>query len=305
MSDYGVLIVAYRRPKELSELIESLIPTGKSIYVYVDLDEKTSIENQEVIKVAEKFHKSAAIIRKVNLRNEGVGHAVPSAITWSLEYEENILVLEDDCELGAHALEYFDNSKKYISGKVVIVSGRSAWSEKYSNQLHHHLTLTNFALTNGFLISKDSWRVISRTLVDQRLEIRFVISAFKRPRNFLSLSYFYAACKLNSKIEMKAWDCFIVFEMLASNLHSLNPNYSAITTRGIDQVASNTKKNEWQTVEYVVKASEIKPSNQLNHSRKALLETNYEISKKIYKCNFRHLFSPMKAWVKIFIYRFL
>jgi hypothetical protein len=305
MSDYGVLIIAYRRPRALSELIERLIPTGKSIYVYVDLDEGSSIENQEAIKIAEKFHASASIICKINLRNAGVGQAVPSAIMWSLGYEENILVLEDDCEIGTHALEYFDNSKKYISEHVMLVSGRSAWPEKSARQLHNQLTLTNFALTNGFLISRDSWRVISRTLFDQRLEMRFIMSALKRPRNLIALCYFYAACKLNSMIEMKAWDCFIVFQMLTSNLYSCNPNHSAISTRGIDEVASNTKMIEWQTDEYIVIASQTKPSEELDYSRKSLLKTNFEISKNVYKCNYRHLLSPMKAWFKILIYKFL
>ncbi len=305
MSNFGVLIIAYRRPLSLSKLTERLIPTGRPIYVYVDHDENSSIENREVIEFAEKLHASGAIICKFNHRNAGVGQAVPCAIQWALGFEESILVLEDDCELGNHALEYFDKSRKYLSREVMIISGRSAWPDNFKHHLHNQLTFTNFALTNGFLISRDTWKIMSRTLYDQRLELRFLISVLRKPRNILALAYFYSACKVNSKIEMKAWDCFIVFEMLVSNLYSLNPNFSTITTRGIDHVASNTKGDERQVAEYVVKASEFKPSEKLNSHRRALLETNSQISRNIYKCKIQNLLSPVKAWLIIFKYKFL
>ena len=305
MTNYAILIVAYRRPNELVSLVESFRDTYKRIYVYVDYDENVSIENQEVIQIAKRLQITGVITCWINSENVGVGRAVPAAINWSLKTEDYILVLEDDCELGEHALNYFSNSQELISGKVALVSGRSAWSELENFPLDNHLSLTNLALTNGFLVSRQSWRRISRSLVHPKLGRRYLISILRKPRNILVLNYMYSACLVNSKISMKAWDCFIVFEMLASSYYSVNPNLSTISTRGIDHVASNTKIHHSESLEYVVRASRNKPSNRLDVSRNSIILTNRQISRNIYRVRIQNLFSPIKSWFKIFKYKFL
>ena len=305
MTNLAVLIVAYRRPKELLSLVESLSGTHKKIYVYVDYDENKSSENQEVLQIAKSLQIGGVITCWINSENVGVGRAVPSAIKWSLESEEYILVLEDDCELGEYALSYFSKSRDLISGKVAIVSGRSAWSELVNSPLHNRLTLTNLALTNGFLVSKQSWERISRSLAHPKLGRRYLISILSNPRNFLVLSYMYSACLVNTKISMKAWDCFIVFEMLVSSYYSVNPNLSTISTRGIDHVASNTKIHDSESLEYVVRASRDQPSNRLEMSRNSIILTNRQISRNIYRVKIQNSFSPIKSWLKIFKYNFL
>jgi hypothetical protein len=305
MTYLAVLIVAYRRPKELLNLVESLSGTHIKIYVYVDYDENNSSENQEVLQIAKSLQITGVITCWINSENVGVGRAVPSAIDWSLESEDYILVLEDDCELGEYALSYFLNSRHLISGKIAIVSGRSAWSELVNSPVLDCLTLTNLALTNGFLVSKQSWTRISRSLVHPKLGRRYLISILSNPRNFLVLSYMYSACLVNTKISMKAWDCFIVFEMLVSSYYSVNPNLSTISTRGIDHVASNTKIHDSKGLEYVVRASRGQPSTKIDMSRNSIILTNRQISRNIYGVKIQNLFSPIKSWLKIFKYKFL
>lgn len=305
MTYLAVLIVAYRRPKELLSLVESLSGSHKKIYVYVDYDENKSSENQEVLQIAKSLQITGVITCWINSENVGVGRAVPSAINWSLESEDYILVLEDDCELGEYALSYFSNSRDLISGKVAIVSGRSAWSELVNSPVRDRLTLTNLALTNGFLVSKQSWTRVSRSLAHPKLGRRYLISILSNPRNFLVLSYMYSACLVNTKISMKAWDCFIVFEMLVSSYYSVNPNLSTISTRGIDHVASNTKIHDSKSLEYVVRASRDQPSTKIDMSRNSIILTNRQISRNIYGVKIQNLFSPIKSWLKIFKYKFL
>jgi hypothetical protein len=305
MTNFAILIVAFRRPNELVELVESLSGSGKKVYVYVDFDENLSVENQEVIQFAKRLQTLGAVNCFINSKNVGVGRAVPTAINWSLETENNILVLEDDCELGEHALSYFSNTLELISGDVVIVSGRSAWPEEGASACYSRLTLTNLPLTNGFLVSKQSWELISRSLENPKISSRYLISVIKDPRRILVLNFFYSACLINDRIDAKAWDCFIVFEMLVSNFFSVNPNLSAVTTRGIDDVASNTKLTNFESFEYIVKASSNKPSEVLDKGRSSIKLTNRQVSKKIYNVKIQNLFSPLKSWLKIFKYKFL
>ena len=305
MNDYVILIIAFRRPNELRSLIQSSSVSGRKVYVYVDFDESLSKENQEVIQIVKSLQLNGIITCLVNSKNMGVGRAVPLAISWSLETEGHVLVLEDDCELGEHALNYFSKAQAFIAGKVAIVSGRSAWAEEDKSVIHKRLTLTNLPLTNGFLVSKRSWEKISQSLVNPNLGRRFLTSTLERPRYILELSYLYSACVSNSKIAMKAWDCFIAFEMLASDLYSVNPNISTITTRGIDDVASNTKISNGEYSEYIVLASNLEPSEILDKSQNSLLITNRQISRNIYKVKIHNLFSPIKSWLKICKYKFL
>jgi hypothetical protein len=305
VKNFAVLIVAFRRPNELAKLVKSLSGSGKKVYVYVDFDENLSAENQEVIQIAKKMHSPGEVNCLINSKNVGVGRAVPTAINWSLESENYVLVLEDDCELGEHALSYFSNTLELISGDVAIVSGRSAWPEEVRLPHYNQLTLTNLPLTNGFLVSKQSWELISRSLVHPRIDRLYLISILKNPAKILLLNFIYSACLINSRIATKAWDCFIAFEMLASNLYSVNPNLSAVTTRGIDDVASNTKLTNSGTFEYIVKASSNKPSEVLDKGRSSIKLTNHQVSKKIYNVKIQNLFSPLKSWLKIFKYKFL
>ena len=305
MSKYAVLIVAYRRPREFINLIESLKNSDKKIYAYIDFDENLSFENQEVIRIGRNFQNKGVIVCEVNSENRGVGLAVPSAIDWALKTEEQILVLEDDCELGKHALSYFSECADFISGNVVMVSGRSAWPENYQTSRNELLTLTNLPLTNGFLISRQSWKLMSKSFVHPKLGSRYIVSIFKNPSNLLIMSFVYSACIFNAKTSLKAWDCFIAFEMLVSNYYSVNPNFSTISTRGLDHVASNTKTENFNHIDYVALASDNKPSFYLDKSANSTSSTNYEIIKNIYGVRIQNLFSPTKSWFKIFKYKFL
>lgn len=304
MKKYAVLLVVYKRYHNLEHLITILTKSNIRIYTYVDIDDNSSKENLNAISIVKKYTDLGQITSHINNRNLGAGTAIPNAINWVFNHEDYLLVIEDDCELGDHALDYFENSINYLRDQVKIISGRSAYAETDKNRPIKKLTLTNYSLTNGWLTSRESWQNISRR-VESGVNFRlYVLTVLRNPLKTLPLSYFYAACLINMSAKRFAWDCFVIFEMLAKNYYSVNPDLTCITTKGIDEFASNTIGASYHSRTHIALSSEFSPSSFLDTNRKCIKSNNTFIKKNIYKIKWYHLFSPIKSCFKTRRYRF-
>jgi GT2 family glycosyltransferase len=69
MTNFAILIIAFRRPNELVELVNSSSGSGNKVYVYVDFDENLSAENQEVIQIAKKLQTLGKVKCLINSNN--------------------------------------------------------------------------------------------------------------------------------------------------------------------------------------------------------------------------------------------
>jgi GR25 family glycosyltransferase involved in LPS biosynthesis len=304
MKKYAVLLIVYKRYHNLEHLITTLTKSNIRIYAYVDIDDNSSKENLNAISLVKKYTDLGQIASHVNKRNLGAGSAIPKAIDWVFNHEDYVLVFEDDCELGDHALEYFENSINHLSDQVKIISGRSAYAETDKFRPINKLTLTNYSLTNGWLTSRESWQNISRR-IESGVKFRlYLLTVLRNPVKTLPLSYFYAACLMNMGVKRFAWDCFVTFEMLAKNYYSVNPDLTCITTKGIDEFASNTIGASYHSRNHIALSSEFSPSSFLDTNRKYIKSNNTFIKKNIYNIKWYHLFSPIKSCFKTRRYRF-
>jgi hypothetical protein len=303
MSQYAVLIIVYKRLNNLEKLITNLQKSNRDILVYVDYADCYSPENQAVISCVRQFTESGVITSKINTSNVGPGYAIPEAVQWGFNFANYLLVLEDDCEIGINALEYFTNTQSLIDQNIKIISGRAAWDEEAPSRPKEILTLTNYALTNGWLVSIDSWSDLSVYL---SRKIRLVVIAKKilfNPSRALPLLFFYSACLVNMKTERKAWDCFIVLQMILENYYAVNPDLSCISTGGIDEFATNTKIKLSETNSYISFAGNNPPSYLLNRDKNFIKSTNKQIERNLYMIKFFHLLSPLNSWFKTFKYK--
>jgi len=303
MSEIAILIVVYKRVNNLEKLITSLKYSNNEILVYVDFDDDHSAANQAVISCVKKFTSSRVVISTINVRNVGPGFAVPEAIRWGFQYANYLLVIEDDCEIGTNALQYFTNTQHLIDSRVKVISGRAAWNEEALARPKKILTLTNYALTNGWLVSYDSWNDLSLYLSKKISIIKIAKYLLFNPFNVLPLLFFYSACLINSNTERKAWDCYIILQMILENYYAINPDLTCISTGGIDEIATNTKINKLAPNTYIALASEKSPSYVLNSDKNFINSNNRHIEKNIFRIKTYHLFSPLKSWFRIFKYK--
>lgn len=303
MSQYAVIIIVYKRITNLEKLITNLQKSKRDILVYVDYDDYGSPENQAVISYVRQFTELGVITSKINVRNVGPGYAIPEAVQWGFNFANYLLVLEDDCEIGINALEYFTNNQYLIDQKIKIISGRAAWDMEAPSRPKEILTLTNYALTNGWLVSADSWSDLSIYLSRKIRLVDIAKNILFNPSRALPLLFFYSACLVNMKTERNAWDCFIVLQMILENYYAVNPDMSCISTGGIDEFATNTKIKLSEKISYISFASNSPPAHLLNRDEYFIKSTNKQIERNLYKIKFFHLLSPLNSCFKIFKYK--
>jgi hypothetical protein len=96
-----ILLVAFNRPNTTKQVFEH-IRIAKPIKLYIALDSprrnKEGEENlcQEVKIIVENVNWPCEVFYKVNDENKGAEVTVSSAISWVLESEEYLIILEDD-----------------------------------------------------------------------------------------------------------------------------------------------------------------------------------------------------------------
>lgn len=297
---YSVLIVAYKRPHLLREIVESVPSFVKNIYIHVDLSPQTDNLNSEVIRVAKEVSRAnsriSTMVAPVNL---GPGRAIPKAITWALEDCESLLILEDDCLPNPYAYEYFRRTENYISENFIIC-GTSPYDFQENRQGQAVHTTSSYALVSGWMIGSRTWQELN---IDSALTLsywRILGKSLRNPHLLLPLSFFYASIIRIRRGEIQAWDSMFCLSMIMHGIHSLIPNVTVIDNLGFDFVASNTKAAMNHESNVYNKSSDAEPSHGVDLSRKARRRTDSLIEKSIYNLRLRNYLSPAKSSLRAF-----
>jgi hypothetical protein len=290
-----VLIVCYLRPEKLEILLRELRNLGRKIYIFIDRANIPYIDlNSRVFEVADKFKQKMDVQICWSEKNQGVGHGVPSALNWVFEFEDEVIVLEDDCLPTKYAYNFFDEQSSKITGEIVMACGTSPWQSNCSPSV---LTLANYPLIWGWSTNLNSWIKLRRLLESKTPHMRVLKTITKNPLKIKSLCFFYAAVIRVNRGKLKAWDSPVALEMLLSGYKSIVSNKSLIENSGQDQRASHFSNSNSELNE-VVSSSQTGPaSNELVKTLEKTLETNRQIEKFIYSLKVRNIFSPLKAFI--------
>jgi hypothetical protein len=287
-----VLIICFRRPRNLDLIVRACNDKSRDIYIFVDKCQDYDELNIEVSRMANQLSKSAQRIKvKVGEKNLGVRFAVPAAINWALESCENLIVLEDDCLPNQYALDYFDESIKMINHETVLASGSTL--PNFPEKLSGYNYESAYPLIWGWALTKNSWAKIRP---DQDIAFKEIFqSILKYPNKAISILYFYAAVIRVDRGLLNAWDSPVALRMLIKNYKSIIPDSSVISNVGQDDVASHfesiSTKPEFTVTNYGNRA----PSMTKNLSKNLSRELDKEIQNQIYKMKFRHILSPIKS----------
>ena len=287
-----VLIICFRRPRNLEVILRACEDKSRDIYIFVDKSELYDELNNEVCRIANRLSESTESIKvMISEKNLGVRFAVPAAINWALESCESLIVLEDDCFPNQFALDYFDKSIELISQETVLASGSTLpnFPEKLSGFVYE----SEYPLIWGWGLTKNSWAKIRP---DQGFAFKEIfLSILKYLNRTIPILYFYAAVIRVDRGLLNAWDSPVALRMLIKNYKSIIPDTSVISNVGQDDVASHFESAKSKPEITVTNYGNRAPSMTKNLSTKLSKELNQEIQTQIYKMKLQHVLSPIKS----------
>ena len=294
----AILIVGFERPNNLIKIYNEVSNLKLPIYIFVDRCNKdANFLNEATISVAMKLTKNNVQNLKISEENFGVGRAVPRAIEWVLKSNESIIILEDDCIPNGTAIRFLTTTLETIkmNPKIAIVAASSPVKE--SDQINSSF-LSKYPLIWGWATTRGKWNSLSR-YTDMRVSsFEIIRKTIFRVDNWKSIAFFYAA-HLRVKFGLlSAWDSNLALGLILERKYAVVPNLNLITNVGNDEVASHTIIS--QSNKQIIIASEGEPSTEINSNNK---EIDKIIESRIYSMKSRHLLSPLKAIIQVFLHK--
>ena len=290
-SDPGALIIAYRRPENLQNILEQCVASGiKRIYITVDSPRSnTRQELSDVQKVKNVIHvfKSQVspqieVHSRAALRNLGCAVSVLSGCDWAFRREKELIVIEDDC---IPSKPFFDFAKDQIGNidlcqSLILVCGTQVAPNSLTGESG---LLSRYPLTWGWGTNKATWKEIRKLFVDARLwkialEDLFALTP--------ETSYWRAAKRRALVGFTDVWDSVVVEFMQREHLLAILPPHNLILNNGNDSVATNVPSDSEWTNKSVASGFIPKKDNLLRR-----LDVEFWIRKYCYGISARHLFS--------------
>ena len=239
-----VLLLAFNRPDLFLELINCLRDSAPK-NIYVAIDGPREFNSNDPQDVSDTISLIANIDWECNVRvlkqksNLGCGRAVCSAISWVLEHEEMVIILEDDIRPNRSFFQFCEEMlQRYRNDeRIMTVSGHSMIEVPES--------LTNYRFSKypgvwGWATWKRSWTLYEYSL-DSYPKIGFT-RLLKAYRGNLILSL---QCALNFTAVrndlIDTWDYQLLYgSFLYQKLHVI-PNVNLTENVGFNQKATHTK----------------------------------------------------------------
>ena len=239
-----VLLIAFNRPDLFLELINCL-RESKPKNIYVAIDGPREINSNDVQDVSDTISLIANIDWECNVRilkqkfNLGCGRAVSSAISWVLEHEEMVIILEDDIRPNRSFFQFCEEMlQRYKNDeRIMTVSGHSMIEVANSPSNYR---LSKYPVIWGWATWKRSWNLYEYSL-DSYPKIG-IVQLLKAYRGNLILSL---QCVLNfgavrSNL-IDTWDYQLLYSsFLHGKLHVI-PNVNLTENVGFNQKATHTK----------------------------------------------------------------
>jgi hypothetical protein len=298
ISQKAYLVVAFARPKLTSELIDFLISKDLKIYLFVDRAQTKFTPNEQMISSAQKYFGHRNVNIRIATEANGSQRGVEAALDWIFQKEELVVVLEDDSIVTNESISYFDSAAGILSDKIAIVSSRRILDETSNGECSMHSHISRFALTNGWMTSRDFW---IHNYHRKNSLLRFMRIRIDSVGFLLSLAtkffFFIGTCRYERRIGNVGWDQKVIYSLLRDNLYSFVPNRSTVGNRGMDEFASNTRPlNSQDTILYG--ADSLEPNFEVSH-RISCQKVLNEAFLGLYGISRKNLLSPIKYLYEI------
>ncbi len=237
-----VLVLAFIRPVETKQLIESLVNLGVSKF-YISIDgprnEVDAASQSSMRNEIETFLSSQQVEWQIQHSkfNLGVRKGVLNGLDWFFQNEEKGMILEDDLVVNDYFLDYCDRYLSEISKSDLIwmISGMQLLDEfnDYATPI-----LSNYPMIWGWATTAKKWQ-----------EMRESIENLKPldPRKFgIQRSYFWnrGLERVNSEV-LDTWDLPLALAFVLNKRYCLISNQNLVKNIGYGSTASHTANAEF------------------------------------------------------------
>ena len=290
ITNQALLIVAYQRREEVSQILEVALSAGITrVYAVIDIEkslDRSAYANQIEMKKVFLKYKNDCEILKVHLRTKNVGCAV-SVVTgadWIFKYEDTAVVLEDDCIPESTFFQYCNATVdllKHDRETMLACGSQFVPSELLFNNWYK----SKYALTWGWFTTSSKWKEISNYFTNSQIDISnksSVINLFAWPK--YENDYWSAGEVRARRGIVDVWDTILVSYLFSQKKFSILPPAPLVSNVGDDRFATHTHNSPWlHTKMRAFEASLSTP--EMNERADLWLRDNF------YRIGFRHTLS--------------
>ncbi len=302
----AIALIVYKRPDKTRKVLEALskVVCGR-VYVIAD-GPKNERERESVYNVREMIETklSGNVYNIYSENNMGSRQRVVSGLNHAFQYEDELIVIEDDIIPTPAFFEFCDNMlERYRKDeRVFMVSGRNHLGSYGDGDNSYIFTLE--AYTWGWATWRRAWEMYDSTLkiYENRVSKRRFNQSLKEMK-YLRISIKRGVRKaLQNRLD--AWDYQWNYAMICNEGLCIVPVVNMIRNDGFGEDATHTK-NESSALSQVY-VGELYPPYRHNVDMKNNLYYYDEVVRRVYKWNrvmlmkswWREIKSTIKYWLK-------
>lgn len=237
-----VLLICFNRPDYVQEMLKAFKKCGvTNIYIFKDGPRPNNISDklasEQIERYISKIDWECTVHTNYMQNNLGCGYGPFSAISWAFQYEEELIILEDDC-IPTKAFFNFckENLKRYrCDNRISLISGFSRLLEPSLFEGYDYI-FSNYGVTWGWATWKRVWMDFDLQL--RNLEPFFKQGGFntqfstKKEADFFN--HRYQLCKKDTSLYKHVWDLqFGLYSRINGALRVV-PRKSLIKYIGVD-----------------------------------------------------------------------
>jgi hypothetical protein len=244
MFDTPVLLLGFNRPHLFRELINCLrevAPTN----IYIAVDGPRNLNANDALAVLETISLIKNIDWECNVHvlkqesNLGCGLAVSTAISWVLELEEMVIILEDDIRPIPSFFEFCELMLQHYryDERIMTIGGHSTIQIANTSQDYH---LSKYPEIWGWATWKRSWDLYKYSLNElPKISFKQLLKVYGGNVLLATQSWMNFRAIRNHSID--TWDYQLVYSSFRFNKLHVIPNYNLTENVGFDNLATHTR----------------------------------------------------------------
>lgn len=242
----AVLVVAFNRPEETANLINLLREVKpERIYFAVDGARASSSSDRELVNetrfLLSNFDWDCTVFQKFPNENLGCGRGVSSAVSWALESEETIIVLEDDIAPKISFFQFCDEllEKYRFDENVFCISGHSSVpSHLLDSSVSYRFS--RYPNVWGWATWKRSWDSYNFDISNWEKELPKAEMKRFLGKSSLAMMTWSRVLNLIAAGKIDTWDYQLVLAQWRKNAYAAIPNCNLTNNVGFSKEATHT-----------------------------------------------------------------
>lgn len=242
-----VLLIVFNRPDTTRQVFDSIkkrkVP---KLYISADAPRKGNQEDErkctEVREIVQHIDWECEVHYRLLDQNVGCGYGPSSAISWVLEHEDRVIILEDDCVPAQPFFDYCDYllEKYKDDNRIWLISGRSHQPQYHLFQKYDYI-FSRYGHSWGWATWKRCWDhfdIMTPDLKEFIAENGFenVIHDQAQAKHFRQK---YSRLLLDENLHTHAWDFQAGFMLLKNSALTIVPSRNLI--HNIGSVGTHSK----------------------------------------------------------------